>query len=348
MCVCVRTHTHRWVCVVCTTSQERVARFLFFLWTFVLEAIPVPILRGHCFCRYAWLIAAASQPPTERGVACLHLPGWRAQSSPTVATRASPQPGVQIPAGITRSKGRLASSAAGIPHAPTCAELSKSLSVLVLMPPWFEEGDARCWKACLNYHHWWDAGTQLWGFGFLLFLSFCILWKLLYFPKICVSIWYEFILLEYDGLFLTFMLILSRLRNGVCFWYIIGIFYQDCINIHLKNVNMFNRRQMTSFFLRKGYKVKHIWNAHFPWFWYSVRVCIWIQHLLHWIFLHFPVKEACFCIFCSHLDHCFFRIKMVLGISTLGVWFDWYPMNIFLIVLDWNSFPVCVAGWAPD
>lgn len=98
MCVCVRTHTHRWVRVVCTTSQERVACFLFFLWTFVLEAIPVPILHGHCFCRYAWLIAAASQLPTERGVACLHLPGWRAQSSPTVATRASPQPGVQIPA----------------------------------------------------------------------------------------------------------------------------------------------------------------------------------------------------------------------------------------------------------
>lgn len=75
---------------------------------------------------------------------------------------------------------------------------------------------------------------------------------------------------------------------------------------------------------------------------------LWIQHLVHGIFLQFPVKEACFCISYGGCDRRLFRTEMFLDISTVVVSFGGYPVLISLIALDWNSFPVCVADRAPD
>lgn len=164
---------------------------------------------------------------------------------------------------------------------------------------------------------------------FVVFETCCVILR-------CISIWYEFIFWEYDCLFLIFMLILSLLRNGI------GIFNQNCINMHLKNVKILTEDRWHCI-VKKVMQLNMFKTEIFPDF-----HILWIQHLAHWIFLQFPVKEACFCISYSGCDHCLFRTETFLGISTVVVLFGGYPMLISLIAWDWNSFPVCVADWAPD
>lgn len=164
---------------------------------------------------------------------------------------------------------------------------------------------------------------------FVVFETCCVILR-------CISIWYEFIFWEYDRLFLIFMLILSLLRNGI------GIFNQNYINMHLKNVKILTEGRWHCI-VKKVMQLNMFKAEIFPRLSYSLNTTPGTLN-----FPSIPSEGGMFLYFLQCLWSLFIQNINVFRYLHSGGFIWWIPHAHFLNCLRLKFIPCVIADWAPD